>query len=208
MTTLKGVLRTMEASARRAEREAKRRQRELERQQKEYDKLMEHERASYEVELYENNIAVLQSMHQDCGDICNWQKIKNIKAPSKPIKKYKNEEVAKANLINYKPTFFQKLFGKVEKIKQILSSEVENAKRKDEENYNNELKQYEEEKKDWEENIDIAEKIISGDLTGYKQAFEKLNPLSEVNELGTSLNISFPHKDIIIVDINMFILMK
>ena len=109
--TLRGVVRS-------AKRDAKRRQRELERQQKEYDKLMELERVSYEVELFENKITVLQSMHQDCSEICDWEKIRNLKAPAEPTKSDENGKIAKTNLENYIPTFFQKLFGKVEKVKQ------------------------------------------------------------------------------------------
>jgi hypothetical protein len=193
---MRGVLRTIE-------REARRRQRELERQQKEYNKLVEIERASYEVELYENKLAVLQSMHQDCSEARDWEKIRKLKAPSEPTRKDRCEKIARTNFQSYRPTFFQKLFGKVEKIRRSLELEIENGIKKDEKNYLDELKKHNDDKKEWEENITLANKIIEGNLDGYKEAYEKLNPLSEISEIGTSLNISFPNKDMILVDLNV-----
>lgn len=196
MATLRGVIRSMEASARRAERESLRRQ-------KEYNKMMEIERASYEVEMHENQVAVLQSMHQDCSEKVDWNQIKNLAPPIIPIKKNEYELGAQRNLEKYKPTFSQKLFGKVEKTKESLELEIKNAIRKDEEKFADEFKSYEEEKKEWEDDISIASKVLGGNLEGYKEALNKLNPFSEISDLGTGLSISFPDKNIIVVDLNV-----
>jgi hypothetical protein len=63
----KGTLRSIEASMKRAarenEREAKRRQRELEKRRKEISKLREIERVEYEVEVYENYIDRILTLH-------------------------------------------------------------------------------------------------------------------------------------------------
>lgn len=64
----KGAVRSLQASARRAERNAHRRQRELEKQQKEYAKMEALEQAAYEVDVYENHIDILLSMHKECAE--------------------------------------------------------------------------------------------------------------------------------------------
>jgi hypothetical protein len=186
----------MEVSARRAQRESLR-------QQIAYNKMVNLENAAQEVEMNENQIAVLQSMHQDCTESVDWNKIKNLEPPSVPIKNNEYKRQAQNNLENYKPTLFQKLFGKVEKINESLKEEIKSAIKKDEEKYMADLKTYEEQKKEWEEDISIATKVLDGDLVGYERVLDKLNPFSEISELGTSLSISFPNKDFMVVDLNV-----
>jgi hypothetical protein len=52
---------------RRAERDAQRRQRELEKQRKQLEKMQELERAAYEVQVYENHIDLMLSVHKALG---------------------------------------------------------------------------------------------------------------------------------------------
>lgn len=196
MATLRGVLRTMEVQARRSQRESLR-------QQKEYNKQLEQEFAATEVEMYENQIAVLQSMHQACTEKINWHNIKVLEQPIAPIKISEYKIQAQNKLKNYKPTISQKIFGKVEKIKASLNEDIRVAIKKDEKKYLADLKKFEEEKKEWEEDIKIASKILDGDLLGYEKALDKLNPFSEISELGTSLSFSFPNKEIMVVDLNV-----
>ncbi|WP_460161336.1 hypothetical protein [Pseudomonas sp. S2_B10] len=82
--TWKGTLRSMQASARRAERNSKRRQRELEVRQKEFEKMEVLEQAAYEVEVYENHIDLLLSVHKDCGERIDWSEFANQPPPIKP----------------------------------------------------------------------------------------------------------------------------
>ena len=67
MTTWRGVLRSMAAASRRAERDAQRRKRELLQQQKYLGQLTALQQAAYEVEVYENQISVLMSVHKECA---------------------------------------------------------------------------------------------------------------------------------------------
>jgi t-SNARE complex subunit (syntaxin) len=82
----KGAVRSVGAAVRAAERDAKRRQRELERQEKHYAKMQELEQAAYDVDVYENNIELLQSLHKDCSEQVNWGGIAKTTAPVKPNK--------------------------------------------------------------------------------------------------------------------------
>ena len=87
----KGTLRSISAAQRRSEREALRRQRELERQQKQLEKMQELERASYEVQVYENYIEILATIQKDCSDPWNWESIQLLPPPDEPTKTNTNE---------------------------------------------------------------------------------------------------------------------
>ena len=196
MATLRGVLRQMEASARRAERDSIRRQKEL-------NKMLEYQHVSYEVEKYENYINVLQTMHEDCSEKIDWNQIKNLIPPSVPVNSHEFEKGAKDKLQNYKPNIFHKLFGRVEKIQKNLEEGILICIKMDEEEYKNDVLTYENDKKEWEEDVNLAESILIGDLESYKEAINKLNPFSEIGELGTGLSINFHNKDIIEVNITV-----
>lgn len=61
----KGTLRSMGAASRQAERNAQRRQRELEKRHREFAKMEALEQAAYEVDVYENQIDLLLSVHKE-----------------------------------------------------------------------------------------------------------------------------------------------
>ena len=76
--SVKGTMRSIIAAQRRAERELLKRQRELEKQRKQLEKMEEIERATYEVEVFDNHIDIITSIHKDCSDPWDWKKIKAI----------------------------------------------------------------------------------------------------------------------------------
>ncbi|MEN6480561.1 MAG: hypothetical protein ABFD29_00050, partial [Anaerolineaceae bacterium] len=61
----KGTLRTLQVAQNRSERAARLRQNELKRQQSRLAKMQELERANYEVQVYENYLDVLLSIHKE-----------------------------------------------------------------------------------------------------------------------------------------------
>lgn len=80
----KGTLRSMQAASRKADRNAQRRQRERQARQKEYAKMEALEQAAYEVEVYENQIDVLLSVHKECGEEIDWQSFVERAEPENP----------------------------------------------------------------------------------------------------------------------------
>lgn len=187
---IKGFIRTVGAAQRQAERAARRRQRELERQQKEYNRMQELAQASYEVECYENKIDLLLSVHKECESTMNWEKIKMSSPPPRPSMNNINENTARGNLDDFKPGLFTKLFGQVEKKQDKLKQAVEDAKAKDENDYRNAIKEYEENLTNWKETHALAEKICAGDTGAYCQAIKEINPFSEISQLGSSVKFS------------------
>jgi membrane-associated HD superfamily phosphohydrolase len=131
----KGTVRSIGAAVRAAEREAKRKQRELERQQNQYEKMQELEQAAYEVEVYENYIDVIQSIHKECSPPIDWNKIASSKQPTEPQRSNDNESEARQSLKSYKPGFIDRLLKREKKKRLLLSQKIDEAINKDEVNY-------------------------------------------------------------------------
>lgn len=183
----KGTLRSIAATHRRIERESKRRQRELERQRKQIARMQELEQAAYDVQVYENYIEVLTSVHKDCGEGWDWAKIQASAPPEKPVRQGIFEKRAQNRLDAYRPSVMDKILQRVESKRQKLIKAVEAGKRKDEDLYLETLKKYEKEYADWEVTHTLAVRILSGDKEAYIEAISRINPFREISELGSSV---------------------
>jgi hypothetical protein len=109
----KGTLRAIEADYHRAQRDAARRRRELLRLQKEQTHRDELEQAAHEVEVYENHVEVLTSLHKDCSQPLDWEAIVHQPHPEEPAVVHTAEDAASNALEKYVPNFFIKLLGLV-----------------------------------------------------------------------------------------------
>ena len=188
--TLNSLIRTMAAASRKAQRESIKRQREYNKQLVLYAKQRAIQNAADEVDEYINRILVIKSMHHDCGDEWNWNNIKTTAPPLKPEYKNLNEVSASSDYANYKPGIFDKLFGRVEKIKSSLNDKVVLAKQKDEADYQNNVKKYEIAFREWQELNNLASRILDGDINAYKLAIEQTDPFSEIMEIGSSISFN------------------
>src|SRR5262245_12570438 len=107
----RGILRDIQAASRRAEREAYRRHRSLEKQRQQYERMQEFERVRYEVELHENKIELLTSVHKECGTEWDWAGIRSAQPPVVPVRSYDHEQRARRALARYTPSIWDRLFG-------------------------------------------------------------------------------------------------
>ncbi len=194
MTTVKGVMRSYGAAVRRIEREQQKQAREAAKRFKEQQKLQEIDDARQAVEDWENYVNMIQSVHKDCSETIDWDKIQKTQPPKEPTKKFDNEKLAKEKLDSFKPSFFDKLFGSTEKKIDKLKKQIETARLKDETDNESRHNQYQEDLKDWQELQQIANGVKNGEIEAYKNAIEYYNPFSEIGELGTHLNINFESK--------------
>lgn len=188
---LKGTLRGIGTVVRQIEREGARRQRELDKQQKNYMKMKEFERAAYEVDVYENYIDRIISIHKDCGPTYNWQEILKREPPKVPERESVHEGIAQQKFDKYKSNFFEKLFGLDTKKRQNLEFAIETAKSEDDKKYKERLKQYQQELDNHKFLNIIADNIIKGNLEYYKKAYEEIDPISEISDIGSSAYFSF-----------------
>ena len=199
----KGTLRTIQASNRRYEREALRRQRELERQRKQLEKMQEMERAAYEVQVYENHIDVLSSIHKDCGNTWKWEVIQSANPPNRPIISNTNEKLARSNFEAYKPGLMDKMLKRVERKRNELAAAIEEGKRKDNLSYQEALKDYEQNYEEWKALCELAKKILIGDTDAYKEAIGQVDPFSEISEIGSSIKFNIVDSNLIEVALHV-----
>lgn len=185
----KGTLRSVQAASRRAEREARRRQRELERQQRQIEKMQALERAQHEVASFENHIDVITSVHADCGERWNWQRIASAPEPTEPQRLSKHEDMAQASLEAYEPALMDKVLRRVEAKQQELREEVEKCIKRDDLDHARRLSDYRQERHEWEQNRKIAEGILVGSPDAYIEAIRQVAPFAEIGELGSSVTI-------------------
>ena len=186
----KGTVRSIGAAVRAAERDAKRRQRGLERQQKQYEKMQELEQAAYEVEVYENHIEIIQSVHKECSDPIEWKNIATSQEPKKPENIKKHEKDARAEVKNYKPGFIDRVFKREEKKRIRLEENIASAIEEDETEYKASLTRWEEKLSDWHESVELAQLLLKGEKKAKIAAINDLDPFSEISTLGSNLSVS------------------
>lgn len=158
-------------------RSARQRQQELTKRQKEIAKQEKLEQAKYEVELYENKIELLQSVHKECSDPINWHEKKQSPPPFKDGEPGPNEIESKKALDQYKPTFRDRLFNRIEARKRILKESIEESKKEDELLY-----------EQWSRTVELAGRILEKDNKAYLEVLENEAPFEDIKELGSSLS--------------------
>lgn len=186
----KGTVRSIVAAYRAEARDEKRRQQELEKQQKQYEKMQELEQAAYEVEVYENNVEIIQSVHKECSDPIGWENIATSQEPKKPANLKKNENAARSEAVNYKPGFIDRIFKKEEKKRIRLEEKIASAIEEDEAEYKDSVTRWEEEVNDWKESVELAQLLLKGDEKAKIAAVKDLDPFSEISSLGSNLSVS------------------
>lgn len=186
----KGTVRSIGAAMRAAERDAKRRQRELEKKQKQYAKMQVLEQAAYEVEVFENQIEILQSLHKDCSAHIDWQGIAKTPRPLAPEKLSTHEKAAKFKLDDYKPGFLDRILKREEKTVAKLKTKIAAAVEKDKSEYIKNKEKHLVQTKDWEESTELACRLVAGDPKAKLESIKELNPFAEISSLGSSVVIS------------------
>ena len=185
----KGTVRSLQASARRAERNAHRRQRELEKRQKEYAKMEALEQAAYEVEVYENHIDILLSIHKECAEPVKWKKILSKPEPKQPQKNGSLEQAAMHASATYRPNFWARLFKLEARQREALVQKVDAAKIEDDRQYKAQLGEWNAAHTEWAEERDIALRILDGDRQAKLDAIEAFESFEEISHLGSSIEM-------------------
>lgn len=185
----KGTVRSLQASARRAERNAHRRQRELEKRQKEFAKMEALEQAAYEVEVYENHIDILLSMHKECAEPVKWKKILSKPEPKPPVKSGALEQAAMHASETYRPNFWAKLFKLESRQRAALIAKIATAATQDERLFQAQFEEWKAQHSDWSEERDIALRILDGDRQAKLDAIEAFESFEEISHLGSSIQM-------------------
>jgi hypothetical protein len=187
----RGTLRSIAATSRRIEREQQRRHRELLKNHKQTEKLESQERAALEVAMYENHIALLTSVHKDCGETWNWQQVKNSLPPPKPEYSNQLELAERQREAQHQPGFIDRLLGRTEPKRAASERAIEEAIAADKSRHSAAIAEFQTKLTDWESLQRIAKGVLSGEVSAFKEALEELNPLHEIRELGRSVQLNF-----------------
>ncbi len=199
----KGTVRSIGAAVRAAERDAKRRQRELERQEAHYAKMQDLEQAAYEVDVYENHLDVIQSIHKECSPPIDWNQIFLSERPQEPQKTNNNEAKAQSLLYSYKPGLIDRLFKREQKKRQILSKKLVEAIKSDELEYSDKISNWKKKNQEWDESVTMAASLLDGKAETKIEAINDLQPFSEIANLGSSLSVTVHDNGILEATINV-----
>ena len=192
--SFKGTLRTLHAAHNRSESQARKRRNELNRQQVQIEKMQESERANYEVQVFENQLDILLSIHKECGKFWDWNSILSSAPPNKPIKYDTLELLAQSEYEKYKPSIADKLFKRVVSKQEQYLKDIENAKITDERNYQEALKNYETDLEDCKQISIIANGILENNRSSYLEAIKLQNPFTDIREIGPSIEFFYNSK--------------
>lgn len=191
----RSVLRSVGSAIRQAEREAIRRQKALERQRAAYEKMQALEQAAYDVEIYENYLERVTTLHKDCTSSFDWVEIVKKKPPVAPVRSDKREMIAKEALEIYRPGILDRLFNRTEKKRKVLEDAIAQAVQADEAEYVDLRGAHETEMKEFVDLIGLATAINNGDQSAYRRAIQELEPLSEISSIGSQIDFEFFGRD-------------
>lgn len=167
----KGTMRSMAAASRAAAKDAERRRKAAQKQQT-------LDNAYDAVSNWEEYIAKLISVHIDLADSIDWNKIAALPKPKKPIRKNIHFIDAEKKLNTFKPTFITKVTRGAHKKILKLQSALKIADEKDQKNFQKSLDEYSLKKKEWNDETEMARRLLSKDLEAFKEV---------ISELGTSV---------------------
>lgn len=187
-----GIYSTSSSSSRTYKSAAQQNRQALARQQKEIAKQEELERARYEVQVFENKIDLLHSIHKECDDHFDWFEISRAKHPhhSKETGIYELEAIDK--LKSFKPSMMQKLLKTSEKEEEKLRQEVAVAREKDDQ-----------ESKELIRTTRVANRVLQQDIDAYLQVIEELSPLDDLLEYGSGFEFIIEDPKILEVEFNV-----
>ncbi len=186
----KGTLRSMGAASRQAERNAQRRQRELEKRHREFAKMEALEQAAYEVDVYENQIDLLLSVHKESSESIDWRALANRVAPGQPTFSDAHAAQARRHQSGYQPGFFARLFRRETHQRNQLQLLVDKAIAEDKHLFEQAARDWQADYDFWQEESEVAKGILQGRGQAKLDAIKLLNPFSDISHLGSFIRFS------------------
>jgi len=196
----RGVLREMEASGRRAGREAQRQHRADEKQRRIDERAEAIEQAHHEVEVHNEVIDIVGSVHRDCGPEWDWAALRDAPPPLVPQLADAHQQQARNALDTYTPTFWDWFLARGGDRREELKAAIKTARVKDREVYVDDVKEHKDRLARWADGVEFAKRVLDGDLEAYIIAINDLGAFSELFIAKTSLYISIPKPNAVQID--------
>ncbi|WP_147532983.1 DUF4236 domain-containing protein [Bacillus marasmi] len=187
-----GLYYTSSTNSRSYKTDAYKRKSELNRRIKEQQKLEQLEYARLQVDLFENRLDQIKSIHDECDDQVDWDEVSNRRPPFEKGQVGPNERKATQALNDYIPGFFDRLFKKDQRIIQRLKEEVNEAIQKDAELY-----------EEWQRMVTIAKRMVAHDIDAYFEVIEEFGPLDDLVEFGSGFEFGTDQEDSIHVSFDV-----
>lgn len=192
--------RKMAQAQRRSQREFARHQRQFDRDAagnaREHQKwLREQEKraakaeAADEVRQYEAYVAMLVSVHHTCVPPADWSAVAQSPPPPEPTRSDAVEQQALQTMHEYRPTFFDRLFGGAKAKQQDLWGRVLAARANDDQQHAGAIRAWQERVADWQDLQRTAQLVLQRNPHGYEPALVAVGAFAEVVASGTTVRI-------------------
>lgn len=191
-----------DAFSRRMERERKIKAKEAAAMVKALQKMQVIEDARRAVRDYNDYLELLTSMHIDFDEPVDWAELKNAPVPAEPIFKNTNADIARLNLLNYKPGLLDLIFFLANKKKKNLEGLLSAAEQQDKTDYEEALINHKNEVEYNKKLKIIAQGIDSRQPEYYAEALKFFDAFSDFDELGTEFKYGFENN---VLDIEIHI---
>ncbi len=180
MSSWAAQIRRQEAARRREEREARKRHKDLERRIKERARLTELELARLEVEMHENMLEELLSVHKEQSTRIDWARYACALPPHEPLRSGRREFAASLNRGVVSP----------ENASGTGSAAAEEALLTDEREHQAERENFTKTCTEWMRMRSLAKRVLAGQAHAYSEAISEFSSFSEMAVLGSSIHVT------------------
>ncbi|MEQ9150885.1 MAG: hypothetical protein RLO06_05290 [Parvibaculum sp.] len=206
----RGFFAELERAGREAERAQKRRQRELERERREFARARQAQErdqakrdARYEVNVYENHMSLLTSVHQDATAPIVWDSVASSPAPTMAsVNTTVSEELNEA-IQSFRPTGLQKLFGGAKKKLARMNADLQEALATEDAQRRRVEEEHRAALEDWQSTVELARGVLAKDTDAYNRVIEETEALQELADLGCRIAVSWHDSDIAVVTLDI-----
>lgn len=137
-----------------------------------------------EVQKYEAYVNMLTSVHLECEENINWYEIASedisyLKNGGPNVTEVQNE------LANFKPTFRDKLFNRVEAKKALIEQKLDKAQSLDKETF---LKK--------QKIKNISSNVINGDFESWIIALDEFDPFDDIKDFGSEIEFNIQNNEL------------
>ncbi len=184
MPTMYGLIREIDRATKRAARQQAY-------EEKQRAKAEAFEEARNIVEQYEALISTVTMLHKDCCNSINWNKLLQNEPPEKISKKNHFETIAIEKRQEYHPSPFTKVLRRTEKVLSKLDNEILQAKEKDNQIYENQVREYEEKFKTWESEKNLASRMLKGEYEAFNEVLNSRFSIKDNPFIGERIDFHF-----------------
>jgi len=175
----------------RTERAALRQHRELGVEQQRYAERSRPRSPADEVRRFENYLALLTTVHVDCGPARDWKAIVKTGSPPQPVwvESESREAIARSALASYRPGFFERLLGTHTGVIARLEAAVYEARAADHDDRERTLAAHRQALEAWSTQTRLAHGVLRLELNASRAALEEAGAFDELRALGATVGL-------------------